>query len=314
MKNITTRTEGQGSFELLTDPVYGPNSKYFWPGRYSDARSYIFTSLRISPYVSGEEFLEIYAESASGVEAYIESTDYLEESYCDTLYDHFYNLYKDVESWDRSTLFVSAVYRGLFHEMFPYQSELLELRTNLSYKSIYEPYLKEGRYDEAIRAAYGKTFKEADKKKRGLSSATCDDLMKYILCSDIDLSSELVAVLHRTNIAVSHQKQLRTGLVIMLRPTNALSVVCRILGKGTRKYRKELEDRYGVNPYLNIALLGDLIGEETMKDLYGKNLLLSLSLLQIEPEAAQKAVDDCLSLPSHEPILRLIGAFPFRAL
>ena len=280
MTDATTQTEGQGPFQLHIDPVYGPNSKYFWPGSWLYASSYVLTPVRISPYVSGRQFLEIYAESFSGVKAYIESTEYLDESYCDELYDHFYNLYKDVESWDRSTLFVSAVYRDLFHKMFPYQSELLELRTDLFYKSIYEPYLKEGRYDEAIRATGKRSFKEADKRKRGLSSATCSRLMSVILSSYTDLSliSELIMVLHRTNIAVNYQKQLKEGFLSQLeKDTNALS----------------------------------LLGDETKKDLYGKKLVLSLSLLQIESEAAQKAVDESLSLLSYEPIISLIRDHPF---
>ena len=283
MTDATTQTEGQGSFQLLIDPVYGPNSKYFWPGRYSNASSYVLSPVRISPYVSGKQFLEIYAESFSGVEAYIESTEYLDESYCEELYDHFYYLYKDVESWDRSTLFVSAVYRDLFHEMFPYQSKLLELKTKLSYKSIYEPYLKEGRYDEAIRAAHSRTFKETDKIKRSLSFDTCSGLMSLILSSHTDLLliSELITVLHRTNIAVNHQKQLKEGFL------------------------SELEE----DPYV-LSVLGD----ERKKEIYQEKLekvVLSLPLLQIQPEAAQKAVDESLSLLSYEPLISFIRDHPF---
>ena len=284
MTDVTTHTEGQGSFQLQIDPVYGLNSKYFWPGSYADARSYVLTPVRISPYVSGKQFLEIYAESVSGVDAYLELTEYPDESYCDALYDHFYNLYNDVESWERSTLFVSAVYRGLFHEMFPYQSELLELKTDFYYKLIYEPYLKEGRDDEAIRATGDRFFKEADKRKRGLSFDTCSELLSVLLSSDTDLSliSELIPVLHRTNIVVNHQKQLKEGFLFQLKMhTNAL------------------------------GLLHSPLGDETTKDLFGKKLVLSLPLLQIEPEAAQKAVDDGLSLLSYEPIISLIWDHPF---
>ena len=111
---------------LLIDPVYGPNSKYFSPGRHVHARKYIIDPTRLPVYVSGEEFLEIYAEEFSGVLDYREFTNYLDESYCETLYERFYSLYNDVQSWDSTTLFASAVYRGLFHEMFPYESQLCE--------------------------------------------------------------------------------------------------------------------------------------------------------------------------------------------
>ena len=46
------------------------------------------------------------------------------------------------------------------------------------------------------------------------------------------------------------------------------------------------------------------------RDLYGEKLVLSLSLLQIEPKAAKKAVDDTLSSRSHEPIISLIRDHP----
>ena len=167
MKDINLHTEDQGSFQLLIDPVYGPDSKYFWPGRYTHARSYITDPTRPPVYVSGQEFLEEYAEEFSGVLDYRESTFYPERSYCETLYEKFDSLYNDVESWDSTTLFASAVYRGLFHEMFPYQSELLD------YELISETDLKKGVDDEAIFAAFGRRVKESDKVKRNLSSVTC---------------------------------------------------------------------------------------------------------------------------------------------
>ena len=278
MKNVTTRPEGQGSFELLIDPVYGPNSKFFWPGSFADASDYVLSPVRISSYVSGEEFLEMYVESFSGVLDYRQSSDYPDESYCDTLYDHFYNLYSHVESWDTSTLFVSAVYRDLFHEMFPYQSQLLELRTRLDYESILRPFLEEGRDDEAMKAAYGRPFNEADKGERKLFLVTCCRLMKLILARNTDLSliSELVKVLHRTNIVARNHKKLKEGLLFMLRDTHAL-------------------------PFP---------GDEMRRDLYRKKLVLALSLFEIEPKAAEKAVNDGLSSQSHEPITHLIRDRP----
>ena len=71
-----------------------------------------------------------------------------------------------MESWDSTTLFVSAVYRGLFHEMFPYQSQFYELRTRFSDEFISENYLKKGVADKAIFAAYGEPVKESDKVKK----------------------------------------------------------------------------------------------------------------------------------------------------
>lgn len=283
MENITTRPEGQGSFELLIDPVYGPNSKFFWPGSCADARDYVLSPVRISSYVLGNKFLEIYAKNFSGVFDYLESTDYPDESYCDTLYDLFYNLYNDVESWEAPTFFVSAVYRGLFDEMRPYQSRLLELRTQLGYESTVEPYLKEGKSEEeAILAAYGTPFKEADKGERNLSLATCRRLISLILAGNTDLSliSELVKMLHRTNIVARHQKQLKEGLL------------------------SYLEDPYPIFSVLSI------LKDETRKDLHKEKLVLALSLFEIEPKAAEKAFDEALSLGNYEPIVNLIRDHP----
>ena len=272
MKDINLHTD---SFYLLIDPVYGPNSQYFWPGSYLDARHYIKAPTRGPVYVSGEEFLEEYAEELSGVLAYRDSTDYPDRSYCDALYEKFDSLYNHVESWDSSTLFVSAVYRDLFHKMFPYQSELCELRTRLDYKSITEPLLRRNLYDEAFLAAYGRPVKETDKIKRKLSSREWAYLMGLIFYpyTDRALILELMAVLNRTNIVTTNQKEIKKGLLLELEYTDAFSFL-----------RKDI---YGV---------------------YGERLVWGLSLLQIGSKASKKAVDETLSSLSYGPIISLIQA------
>ena len=264
MKDINLHTD---SFHLLIDPVYGPNSQYFWPGSYLDAIHYIMDPTRPPVYVSGDAFLEKY-----GVLAYRDSTDYPEESYCDALYEKFYSLYNHVESWDSSTLYVSAVYRDLFHKMFPYQSELCELKTRLEYESITKPLLKRNLYDEAILAAYGRPVKETDKIKRKLSSRDWGYLMRLILYpyTDRALILELMAVLNRTNIVTTHQREIKEGLLRELEYTNALSFL--------------------------------------RKDIYGERLVWGLSLLQIGSNAAQKAVDETLCSLSYGPIISIIQA------
>ena len=276
MKDINLHTEDQGSFQLLIDPVYGPDSKYFWPGRYTHASSYVTDPSRSPIYVSGEEFLEEYADEYSGVLDYCELTEYPERSYSETLYEKFDSLYNHVESWDSTTLFVSAVYRGLFHEMFPYQSQLCEVK---NYEFISETDLKKGLHDEAIFAAFGKRVKESDKVKRNLSFSACYHLMGLILYpyTDRSLILELIAVLKRTNIVATHQKQLTKGLLAELNFTQALTFL--------------------VDPR-----------SEMRKDLYRERLLWGLSLLQIESDAAQKAVNDTLLSLSNGPIISLIQA------
>ena len=223
----------------------------------------------------------MYDDQFSGISDYLESTDYPDESYSDTLRDHFHSLYDDVASWDTTTLFVSAVYRDLFDKTRPYESQLLELRTQLDYESILKPFLEEGRNDEAIIAAGGSPVKEADKGERELSFVTCGRLMKLILArnKDLLLVSELVKVLQRTNIAIRNQKHLKEGLLFMLRDTNPL-------------------------PFP---------GDKMKKDLYREKLVFALSLLQIDSETAQKAVNNAFLSLSYEPIISLIRNHPSKS-
>ena len=277
MKDVNLNPDDQGSVQTLIDPaydpVYGPTSKHFWPGRYVHAENYVLSPTHPPTYVSGKEFLELYDEQFSGVWDYLVSTDYPDESYCDTLRDKFHSLYNDVESWDTTTLFMSAVYRGLFNEIRPYQSQLLELRTRLNYESIWETYLKQGRKDKAL-AVYGTSVKKEYKREKNLSVSTCLRLMTLILdpYTDLALISELTKVLRRTSIVATHQRELQKGLLLELESTDPL-------------------------PFL---------GEESRRNLYRERFVLGLSLLQIASEAAQKAVDDALSSLSHGPMISLI--------
>ena len=277
-------TDDEGSVQRLIDPaydpVYGPTSKHFWPGSYLYATTYVLSPTHLSTYVSGEEFLEMYDDQFSGISDYLASTDYPDESYSDTLRDHFHSLYDDVESWDTTTLFVSAVYRGLFDEIRPYQSQLLELRTRLDYESIWENYLKEGREDEAL-AVYGSYVRKGDKREGKLCISTCCRLMGLILdpYTDLLLISEMIKVLHRTSIVATHQKELQEGFFLELEFTDPLST----------------------------------LRDETRRDLYRERFVMPLSLLQINSETAQKAIDDAFSSLSYEPIIRLIRDHPSKS-
>lgn len=123
--------------------------------------------------------------------------------------------------------------------MFPYQSQLCELKTRLDYESRTEPLLKRNLYDEAFLAAYGRPVKETDKIKRKLSSREWEYLMGLIFYPyrDRALILELMAVLNRTNIVATHQKEIKEGLLMELEYTNALS----FLGESMKK------DIYGVS-------------------------------------------------------------------
>jgi hypothetical protein len=267
----------QGLIDPVYDPVYGPTSTHFWPGSWIHAENYVLSPTHSPDYVSGEEFLETYEDRFSGVSDYIESTDYPKRSYSDTLYHHFHRLYGHLESWDASTLFVSAVYRGLFHEMRPYESRLLELRTRLNYEAIWENYLKKGRKDEAL-ATYAPFVKEEGKRERNLSVNACARLLNLMFYpyTDLSLISELIKVLHRTKIAANHQQEFQEGLLSELGISHTLT----------------------------------LLEDESRRDLHRERFLLALSLLQIEAKAAERAVDESLSLQSYEPMIRLIPDLP----
>ena len=277
MKDVNLNADDQGSVQRLIDPaydpVYGPTSKHFWPGSYLHAKNYVLSPTHPPAYVPGAKFLEMYDEEFSGVADYLESTDSPDKSYCDTLRDKFHSLYNNVELWDTTTLFMSAVYRELFDKIRPYQSQLLELTTRLDYESIWETYLKEGRKNEAL-AVYGTSVGKEDEREKNLSVSTCLRLMTLILDPYIDLAliSELTKVLHRTSIVATYQRELQKGLLLELESTDPL-------------------------PFL---------GEESRRNLYRERFVLALSLLQIDSETAQKAVDNAFSSLSYEPIISLI--------
>ena len=72
------------------------------------------------------------------------------------------------------------------------------------------------------------------------------------------ISKELMAVLNRTNIVATPQKELKEGVLFELESTNALF----------------------------------FLSEQTRKDISRKRLGWCLSFLQIDSDAAEKAVDD----------------------
>ena len=119
------------------------------------------------------------------------------------------------------------------------------------------------------------SFKEVKKGERNLSVSTCDDLISLIFYpyTDISLISELIKVLHRTNIVVKHQEQLQKGFLSTLEDTRAL------------------------------ALLTDERRQDSDRD----KLVLGLSLLQIDSKAAEKAVDKSFSALNYKPLTLLIG-------
>lgn len=86
-----------------------------------------------------------------------------------------------------------------------------------------------------------------------------------------------MAVLNRTNIVATPQRELKEGVLFELESTNALS------------------------------FLSDL-SEQTKKDISRESLGWCLSFLQIDSDAAEKAVDYASLSLSDEPVISLIQA------
>ena len=114
--------------EILNDPVYGPDSPFFWPGTVSQAEDFVLYDLPAN-CKSTKDFLEKYKYNYARAEYDIKNTEDLDEEYINKMYAHFHKVFDKIESWPSHTFFVSAFYRIVFHQIFPYQS--LHLRTIL---------------------------------------------------------------------------------------------------------------------------------------------------------------------------------------
>ena len=101
--------------EILNDPIYGPNSPFFWPGTARDAENFVFYD-RSANCNSTKDFLKNYEGNYSGVETYIDNTDDPVAEYIDEMYAHFHKLYDGIESWPYHTFFVSALYHSIVHD------------------------------------------------------------------------------------------------------------------------------------------------------------------------------------------------------
>jgi hypothetical protein len=107
--------------KILNPPIYGPNSPFFWPGIRWHAREFAICAW-LNDSRSTKDCLKEYEDACSGVEGYIENNENRDEEYIEKLYVHFHKLYDSVESWPYLTFFVSPLYKIIFDEIFPYQS------------------------------------------------------------------------------------------------------------------------------------------------------------------------------------------------
>ena len=107
--------------------------------------------------------------------------------YIDEMYAHFHKLYHGIESWPYHAFFVSALYRVVFHQIFPYQSKRYELAKRSEFHFLDKFYISKGFYDEAICKMFLQSLeeiqqnKEIDKVGGRISSSTWSQLIRILL-------------------------------------------------------------------------------------------------------------------------------------
>ena len=177
--------------EILNDPVYGPNSPFFLPGTVWHAKEFALHDW-LFDCRSTKDFLEDYEYNYSGVEFYIENTEYPEKEYVDQLYAHFHKLYHGIKSRPYHIFLVSALYRIVFDEIFPYQSKLYEVTKSSNFDDLNRLYISEGLYDEAINDEFLQSLektqrdKEIDKVGGRISEGTWYHLTRILRNPDLD--------------------------------------------------------------------------------------------------------------------------------
>jgi hypothetical protein len=149
--------------EILNDPVYEPNSPFFGPGTRSHAEEFAFCD----PFDcrSTKDFLENYEYNYSGVEGYIENIEDPEKEYIDEMYAYFHKLYHGIESRPHHIFVVSALYRVVFDEIFPYQSKRYQGTKSSRFDDLNRVYISKGFYDRAITSVTLQSLEETQQDK-----------------------------------------------------------------------------------------------------------------------------------------------------
>ena len=262
--------------EILNDPVYGPNSPFFWPGTVWHAEILAFYE-RPFNYRSIKDFLKKYKDDYSGVKNYIENIEDPEEEYVDKLYAHFDKLYDGIESWPSQAFVVSALYRMIFHEIFPYQSKRYDVPKGTNFDYLEKVYLREGLYDEAINfdflqsAEKTQQDKEIDKVGGRISETTWYHLTRILLDpkSDPLVFTEVIKF-----IRLLEQDNLVDGWV----KEDLLFLLERIFSCDGPVDIKPFPEKY----------------------------LVCLSLLQIPTEKSEQAIQRSLEEKSYRPLIDLL--------
>lgn len=263
--------------QLFNDPVYGPNSPFFWPGTTSHAEEFVSYNQSIDRR-STECFLEDYEEDFSGAEFYIEQTENPDEEYIDEMSAHFHKLYDGIESWPYHTFFVSAFYRSVFHDIFPYQSKRYDVTKSSSFDVLDQIYLRKGLYDEAIRYVFSQSLekihqdKETEKIGGRISETTWYSLVRTLRDPDSDplVCQELIRLVKQYNLIDAYPED----------------------------FKRPLLSRF------EFALSSGRLPPNTKA--FTEGLLICLSLLRIPTKKSHQAITRSLAEKSYAPLLDLL--------
>ena len=262
--------------QFWNDPLYGPNGPFFWPGTQSEAYEFAHSCNCIST----EDFLEEYEDPYSGVECYIANTEHPSEEFVDEMYAHFYKVYDGIQSWPAHTFFVSALYRTVFSDIFPYQSKRYDV-TKCNRADDLEPaYLSKGLYDEAIRDQFLQSLektqqeKEIDKVGGRISYRTWSLLIRSLRHTDLDplACQEVVRVVKQYRLVEAYPEDFKEPLLFRFKSVSSSG-------------RKPPDTKE-----------------------FTDGLLVCLSLLPIPIERSQQAIKRSLAEKSYAPLIDFLQA------
>ena len=281
MKIVFYDMDEKTRLEILTDPVYGPNSPFFWPGTKSHAKEFVFYDQSVDCR-STQDFLENYEDDYSGVEFYMEDTEYPEEEYIEKMYAHFHKLYDGIESWPYHTFFVSAFYRIVLDEIFPYQSKWYDVAKSSRFDDLNLLYISKGLYDVAINHEFLQSAeetqqdKEIDKVGGRISGTTWYHVIRIFRDPNSDplVCQELIRVLKQYNLVDAYSEE----------------------------FKKELLPRFNF-----LFSRGELV-KPGDKRKFTDRLLACLSLLRIPTEKGEQAIKRGLEEKSYRPFIDLLQA------
>ena len=211
--------------QFWNHPLYGPNGPFFWPGTQSDAEEFAYSC----DCISTEDFLEEYKDAYSGVECYIANTEHPgegfiddpSEEFIDEMYAHFYKVYDGIQSWPAHTFFVSAFYRTVFSDIFPYQSKRYDVTKCNRADHLEAAYFSKGLYDEAIRDQFLQSLeriqqeKEIDKVGGRISYRTWSLLIRSLRDTDLDplACQEVVRLVKQYRLVETYPEDFKEALL-----------------------------------------------------------------------------------------------------